>query len=312
VATRNKYDQAARFAGKLDPMGFLLWLLAGMDQFLRFSRWLDTRRLPIPGQADRVCDTVADLVDANGLTPPWAVIVEFEGEPDPEMPERLLEYAIQARRELRHGPYGRDKYLVSAVVVNLTGVGSDAALEMTFPGTTGLKLSWQPGVRNLVTFDATGALAKIQAGQIARCVLPWVPLMAGADGEGIITEWKRLAAQEPNDRQRLLYAGLALIFADKARRRAIWERALEGWNVKEASIIDEWQEEARAEAHRNDLLRLLRSKFGGALNPELIQAIQKQQTARELSHWFDIALAAGSLEQFEAILGIGKNGAAHP
>jgi hypothetical protein len=133
--------------------------------------------------------------------------------------------------------------------------------------------------------------------------------MAGASEEGIITEWKRLAGLEPEERRRRIYAGLALIFADRAGRKEPWQKALEGWNVKEASIISEWQEEARVEKAREYLIRLLRAKFPNGLPAPLIEAINSQQSSQELSRWFDVALAAASLQQFQAILGLGDNSA---
>ena len=39
----NPFDQASRYAAKLDPAGFLAWLLGAAVVFVR---WLDTRRLP--------------------------------------------------------------------------------------------------------------------------------------------------------------------------------------------------------------------------------------------------------------------------
>jgi hypothetical protein len=38
----NDYDQAARFAAKGDPAGFLRWLLPGPIHGLEFRGWLDT------------------------------------------------------------------------------------------------------------------------------------------------------------------------------------------------------------------------------------------------------------------------------
>jgi hypothetical protein len=307
---RTKSDQATRYAAKLDPVEFLRWLLRGMDPDLRFARWLDTRRLPFPGEPDRVCDTVAELEHVSGTAPPWALVVEFQSQPEPEMSERLLEYAIRARRELRHGPHGRDKYFVAAAVINLTEVSRTDPLEMAFPGVNHLRLSWGVVVRNLETEGAAATLSAIEAGQTARCVLPWIPLMAGGEQEAIIKEWKRVASLETDERSRKRYAGLALVFADRAGRKESWQQALEEWNVKELSIIEEWQEEARVETRRDDLLRLLRSKFAGAVTPQLFQTIHAQTSSKDLSHWFDLALAASSLEQFLTILGLGKDGAA--
>src|SRR4051794_22716153 len=61
----NDYDQAARFAAKGDPAGFLRWLVPGLPPGLEVRGWLDARTLPFPGEPDRVCDTVAELSDPS-------------------------------------------------------------------------------------------------------------------------------------------------------------------------------------------------------------------------------------------------------
>lgn len=113
------YDQAARYAVKLEPKDLFAWLLPGAD--LAFARWLDTQTIPWPGEPDRRCDTVAELVPAGGLGPPWVVVLELQTRPGPDLPERLLEYLARLRREHRHGPHGQDKYPMGAAVMNLTG-----------------------------------------------------------------------------------------------------------------------------------------------------------------------------------------------
>jgi hypothetical protein len=45
----NRFDQASRYAAKLDAVGFLGWLLREDAAELRFRLWLDTRTLPFPG-----------------------------------------------------------------------------------------------------------------------------------------------------------------------------------------------------------------------------------------------------------------------
>ena len=116
-----QFDQAARYTAKLDPPAFLRWLLPGLDPALAFRGWLDTRTLPFPGEPDRTCDTVAELLDAAYIGRLWALIVEFQSEPDPEILERLLEYMIRLRREVRHGSDRRERYVTAAVLLNLTG-----------------------------------------------------------------------------------------------------------------------------------------------------------------------------------------------
>ena len=47
------FDQAERYAIKrLEPKGFLGWLLVGLDDDLVFTRWLETQLAPFPGEPD--------------------------------------------------------------------------------------------------------------------------------------------------------------------------------------------------------------------------------------------------------------------
>jgi hypothetical protein len=128
--TRNRFDQACRYAAKLDPLGFLGWLFGGTD--MPFLGWLDTRTLPFPGDPERTCDTVAGL-DAGPGKEPFAVAVEFCLEPDAGMFGRLLVYLGQLWLEARpNGEPGR-RYRVAAAVVNLTGQGHTSR-DMVIPG----------------------------------------------------------------------------------------------------------------------------------------------------------------------------------
>ena len=79
----NRFDQASRYAAKLDPPGLLRWLLR-WDAFT-FRGWLDTRSLPFPGEEDRTCDTVACITDDAFADRPWAVPLEFQTRPDSSM-----------------------------------------------------------------------------------------------------------------------------------------------------------------------------------------------------------------------------------
>jgi hypothetical protein len=237
-------DQTARFAVKLDPPGYLRWLLGGAGAELGFTRWLETQTIPLPGEPDRRCDTVAELIPADGLGPPWAVVVEIQTRPDPDMPDRLLEYLARLRRELRHGPHGRDRYLVAGTLVSLTGPGPPPELNMVLSGPAGLGLRWRLGGRTLPAEDAADTLARVEAGGWSPALLPWVPLMRGGGEEGLIAAWCRLAGAEPDRRRRGDYAALAGFFAELTPWEATWRQALEDWNVEESRIISYWQAKA--------------------------------------------------------------------
>jgi hypothetical protein len=294
----NDFDKAARYTARLDPGGFLRWLLPGMAPALRFAGWLDTRTVPFPGERDRTCDTVAGIEHTAELDQHWAVVVEFQAEPDADMLDRLLEYLARLRRALRHGPQQRGKYQVMTALLNLTGPRQPDTLEMHLPDVPGVGLRLQTQLRTMREESAADTLAGIAGGQIAPCILPWVPLMHGAAEPGMIEEWKRLAGMEPDSRLRGSYVELALVFAELAGVLAEWERALEGWNVTESLVVLKW----KAEALRAALLRALRVRFRISIPPELEAAVMAQTNFDELSHWFDVALTADSLDTFRAVI----------
>ena len=103
----NVFDQAARYCIQSDPLGFLRWLVRGLDLALKFFGSLDTRTLPFPGTPDRICDTVADLAEDAASDHRWAVISEFQTDPETEILDRALEYVVRDRRGLRFGPHRR-------------------------------------------------------------------------------------------------------------------------------------------------------------------------------------------------------------
>ncbi len=164
----NAYDQSARFAVKGDPAGFFRWLLPNLPADLGFQGWLDTRTLPFPGEPDRTSDTVAELFDPIEPGVRWAVVTEFQSEPDANILDRLLEYLARLRRELRHGAKRRDKFHVAAALVHLTGSRSSPILDMTLPGEPLIGLRLTIASRAFREEDAGEILAQIAAGAASR------------------------------------------------------------------------------------------------------------------------------------------------
>ena len=238
----NHFDQASRFAAKLDASAFLRWLLNDADGRYRFHRWLDARRLPFPGDPERFCDTVAELDDRDEPSPPWAVPVEFQTEPDAAMFGRFLIYLGQLWLELRPDEERGSRYQVGGIVVNLTGQGNSSR-DMAL-GATGLRTTLGIIDVNLAGKDAQTVLDGIAAGTIGRALLPWIPLMRGGGEAGIIERWKELALQEPSERRRGEYGGWHGICRGGWPQPA-WKDALKEWNVKVSQQVLEWQAEAR-------------------------------------------------------------------
>jgi hypothetical protein len=303
----NYFDQASRYAAKLDPHGYIRWLLRNQIDGLTFENWIDARRLPFPGNADRTGDTVARLNEQAEPPRPWAMPIEFQIEPDSEMFGRLLEFAGMVWRELRPSEQRGARYQVVCAVVNLTGRG-ESGRDMELAGGRTCLL---PIERDLCDVDAAATLTDIAAGTTARCLLPWIPLMQGGGNAGIIERWQEIALGEPDEKRRGEYAGLALVFADAADCKPAWKAALKGWNMKQSEQVLEWIAEGRTEGEVNGqvkaLLRVLSVRLSTEVPADLVDLMRATATAEKLEHWTDAAVTANSLDDFRHV--IEQNGA---
>jgi hypothetical protein len=221
--------------------------------------------------------------------------IEFCLDPDGEMFGRLLVYLGRLWLEKRPVQDERLRYHVGAVVVNLTGRGNasrDLALRQT-----GIRTCLQVAERNLSTISAADTLAGIAAIRIARCVVPWIPLLQGGGEMAIIQEWIRLADPEPDRKLRADYAGLALVFAEAAGCRDVWKQALQGWNMIESQQVLEWINEGEVRGRATTLLQVLQLRFG-TLPADLVGTIRATTDPGQLERWVQAAVRASSLDEF--------------
>jgi hypothetical protein len=301
----NHFDQAARFAAKLDAPAFLAWVLDVSPNALGFAGWIDTRAIPFPGAPDRTSDTVARLEPPGGTEPPWALALEFQTEPDATMFGRLLEYLSHVWLSARPDPERGSRFNVGAAVVNLTGTGY-ASRAMALPGTR-IEMKLSVSERNLASESADDTLSKIESGELGPALLPWVPLMRGGGAVTIGERWKSLALLEPDHRRRSELAGLALVFAEAADVRPTWETELKGWNVHESQVVNGWiaegRAEGRAEERRGALVLVLEERFG-PLPSDLSTALAACTDLSRLQNWTRLALRAVDLAAFRAAAGI--------
>ncbi len=267
----NYFDQASRFAAKLDSPAFLSWLLGSPHSF-EFRGWLDTRDLPFPGETDRVSDTVAHVENVAQHGVPWAVAVEFQTQPDPTMFGRMLGYLSGLWLTRKPDAERGSRFHLGAAVVNLTGSGS-ASREMSWP-VVGLHTQLTIVERNFESESADDLLTGIEAGQWSRCLLPWVPLMSGAENPDTIDRWVALGSLESDRQRRAQFGTIALLFARRVGRGTIWEEKLKEWNVEESTYVNEWiavgekrGEKLKAQA---TILRLGAQRLGTA--PATIEA----------------------------------------
>jgi hypothetical protein len=256
-----------------------------------FREWLDTRRLPFPGVGDRTCDTVAALASSAVPGETWAVVIEFQSEPAGDMMARLLDYVGRLNLELRSRT---GTYRVAAALLNFTGPAQPDTLTMCLPGMADYGLRLRIVQRTMREEDAAGALTDIAAGQLARCLLPWIPLMRGAEESTIIEHWKAAADAEPSALRRWEYGGLAVLLADLAGRAAEWQHGLEGWNMRQSQVANEW----RAEILRESVLQALQLRCRVPVPADLEATIQQMLDLNQLRRWHEAAVLSESLDEF--------------
>src|SRR5262249_29797774 len=158
---------------------------------------------------------------------PWAIILEFQSEPDPKMFGRLLVYKGLIWLGLKASEEKGDRFAVGSLVVNLTKIGnSDRQYE--WPEAQQRTITGKSD-RNLCEYDASEVLAGIEQGRLSRVILPWIVLMKGAGEDVIMARWLAVAAAEPDEKRRSDHGGLALVFAELTPHAAAWKQALKGW-----------------------------------------------------------------------------------
>jgi hypothetical protein len=296
------FDQTARRVAKRDGAGFFRWALPDLDPALTFVGWNDTRTAPEAGKKELTLDAVGEFANAVRPEEPWLFVVEFKAEPRADDLEQLAEYMMRCRHDRRPEADPRLKYLVGGVLIDLTGRRTMDTLNMTVPGMPSIGLSFRAAHRPISGEDAAATLAGIAGGRIARCVLPWVPLMRQADEAAVIAEWKRLVDATLPPAERDEYAVDARVFASLARRLANWDPMLKGYKMETSEVVEEWRAEGEMRRLRADLLRALERRCKAAVPADVAQAVQAMGDLATLSRWFDAAIDAGTYDDFRAAL----------
>jgi hypothetical protein len=304
------FDQNARMASKQDGASYFAWLLHRYQPPppLAFERWDDSRRLPLPGGPDRTDDLVAVLRRTDQPGQIAYLIVEIEAEPERHLLQRLGVYGLLLSREVSPAPGPENLPPVGCILLHLTGERAEDGLELTVVGTP-LGLWFKPLVVNLCREDARRTLTDIADGRVGLSILPWIPMMAGGGEPALIEEWKQVAQREPDAQRRATYRDFALVFAELTRELVNWQRALEGWEMKESQYIKGWLNEGKAqgvvEARRAALLKVLRAKLADPVPEEVSLAVEGTNDPDTLDRWLDAALQTGTWAEFRAVM---KNG----
>ncbi len=289
----NDFDQAGRFQVKGSPEAHFGWLFPRAWESFRFKRWLDAQSAPRPGEPDRRCDTIAELVHREKLSHPRAAVVELFTRPDSEALDRSGEYLWRFRRELRHGPHGRDKYPFVAVLIFLTGRCGERSVRADLPGEADLENALVPRILEMQEQDAVAFLQGIGQNRFPAALLPWVPLMRHGQRAEVARDWLGLSASLAEARRRDA-ASLALTFSELTDSRRVWRPILEAVTVNESVYL----REVRIGLQRENLVKVLRRRLHGEALAAAVARVEQESDLAVLSRWVESALEAAP----EAIL----------
>ena len=101
--------------------------------------------------------------------------------------------------------------------------------------------------------------------------------MKGAEEATVVTRWLELVQKLTVPKSGAVeMRGIAAVFAGLARGGQVWRRILEGWNMTESAIVNEWMEATKLQTLRDDLLVLLGERFPEAVPNEVVKTINEQ------------------------------------
>jgi hypothetical protein len=266
-----------------------------------------------------VCDTIAHVSRADQKGRPWAIPVEFQAEPDEQMPGRALIYEGMLWMQDKPSDLPGDRYRVTCCIVNLTGVGrcaqrmdwneaesseveqpepeGDADAQDEEAGTWLLPIEW-----NLETLDASVLLEQVARGEAPEALLAWISLMKKGNDPGIMRRWREVA-DAVSDRRLKAELRLVAVYAQLTGGDREWLRNLEGFDVQESVVVKEWQDEANVKLQIKNILRVLGKKFG-LVPPEVAEKVEATTSLSALEKWVDSAATADSLATFRRDAGI--------
>ncbi len=96
------------------------------------------------------------------------------------------------------------------------------------------------------------------------------------------------------------------MFAELVGRRVEWNRGLEGFEMTESQVVNDWISQGEAKGklteRRQKLLEALSLRFPSSTLDDVVRIINEQESLTLLDDWFRAALRADTFEQFMAVL----------
>jgi hypothetical protein len=180
-------------------------------------------------------------------------------------------------------------------------------LKLKFPDLPG-EMTVSPLVINLCDEDAARTLKEIGEGTTARCILPWIPLMAGGSERDLVKEWKDVAILEEDEDEELraTYAWYALVFADLRPGQVNWLQGLEGWMERESQTVLNVKKQGRIEAEvetlRATTLEVVEVRLASPVPESIRLAIEGTNDPQTLRGWHRLALTVASVKELGAAI----------
>ena len=293
------FDQTSRYAAKADPAYVPTRLAASSGLNVEFVRWYDTRSITPPAGSDRTADLIAEMSSPVG---PWLLVVELQSRPDPAKLESSLEQVAALRVRERVPGDASVRYRVIAGVACMTGRQPADILDMTAPDGRGTRHSVR--VWNLADDDAASELGAVAQGRAGWGTLFWVPLMRGGGEADVISRWREvldLVIVDPKRRGDVAF--IADVFASLAGRAPAWRRKMQGIELTESDVVNEWilKGAAQEAIARSQLLLLgvLRKRFPAQVSSDVVALVADQDSVDRLFEWM---MSAATAETFEGFL----------
>jgi hypothetical protein len=321
------FDDAERHAiHEVEPNDQLAWLLEEVDDDLVFFGWQPTQLSPPPGVPQLRCDCVAGLKSRKGTQPPWACLIEAQGQPLPGMAVWMMIYIGLLYDLLLYE--GRDRFQMMGVILNLSEGELSHTVHWPVPlrkkppeapakaprrGARRRRLPPEqaPGfscvflIKNVRQESAQKTLDRIDRQELGLCILVWIPLMAGADDPEVVRCWRTLALRQEQLHLRADYVALARVFAQMAgpQRQQVWETELEGFNVQESTLLRQWRKDGKLEAARAAVVKVLQARFPTIPVPDGVRsALEENTDVQQLDDWLCEAAVTASPADFERFL----------
>lgn len=304
------FDQGARYACRVHPSVVARKLLRQVRERLSFGQFHESKTNPLPGQRERIADSVLALDNLGAPSAPCLMLLEFQSRHDEDKLQTTFVSVAHLRADVRHGPDRKGRYEVFAGLVYLQGKAVETEIGMALTDADGKQVAgshhqallWEVGED-----DADAALAEVGADFAGWWgLLFWVPLMRGGSLAQNVTKWLSLVTQVTSQRHRADLGQIALIFAELAGTLREWREALEGFDMEDSQVVLEWTAKAREEAEvvalQRTLLRLAQKRFKGELKDEEKEMISSQESKDVLAAWLDAVVEQATYADFRAVL----------